>query len=172
MIRSAKKWLTLVAVGLIGGLFYIFFWYVLVWAAGNPLLSEHRSKDFFFYVALIACSLYVFRFRLNRGEMRFWQGLLVGLFVSSLTLGLSAGFVWYYLTYVHPEHLQAFINQFVQLLESNPEKAQQSYGAQWGQVVNDLKKLTAWQLVLKEELLKKIVVCGLITLTGSALLRK
>jgi len=64
--------------GILGGILYLLFFYVVYLTQADPLNSHLKSLEFFLYILLIVLPLYYYRFKINGGFLRFWEGLIIG----------------------------------------------------------------------------------------------
>ncbi|MEO1655966.1 MAG: DUF4199 domain-containing protein, partial [Bacteroidota bacterium] len=117
--------------GLIGGIIFLIFFSLLYVFLGNPFLPA-KSYDFFIYLFVLIGTLFYYRFRMNKGRLRFREGLAMGMIIVSITLILSVIFTYIFIKNIAPEAVQAQarfeINQFV--------KAKEQLIQEW----NDLNK--------------------------------
>ena len=159
--------------GLIGGLLAAILFVILYAADQNPLLS---TKKIPFGIILIPLLVYFsireFRDYSNGGELRFWQGLVIG-FVNYLIIALiSAVFVLAFLSYYDRAILQELINFNVLNFERNQAGFIETFDqATYDKVLADIRETTVHHIAL-DDFTRKMLIGFISTFIISIFLRK
>lgn len=159
--------------GLIGGLLAAILFVILYAAGQNPLLS---TKKIPFGIILIPLLVYFsikeFRDYSNNGELRFWQGLVIG-FVNYLIIALISGvFVLAFLSYYDRAILQELINFNVLNFEENKAGFIETFDqATYDKVLADIRRTTVHHIAL-DDFTRKVLIGFISTFIISIFLRK
>jgi Protein of unknown function (DUF4199) len=169
---NQKLLITSVVFASIGLSIYIIFFVSLTQLTVNPLLSEHRSKDFFIYMSLIPLMIFFYRFRLNQGHLQFLQGLGMTI-VFSLLMGIGTAIFLYFFLDPKPDLIHNYSETLIQNLSKNPENGITAFGSEaaYKKVLIDLKSINHYQIAM-DELYKKVTLGLLIGLLSAIILRK
>jgi len=169
---NRKLVISAVIFGGIGLSIYIVFFVVLTQLTANPLLSEHRSKDFFIYMGLIPLMIFFYRFRLNQGHLQFVQGLSMAV-IFSAWMGVGTAFFLYFFLDSKPDLIHNYSETLIQNLSKNPENGITAFGSEaaYKKVLIDLKSINHYQVAM-DELYKKTTLGLLIGLLYAIILRK
>jgi hypothetical protein len=163
--------ITALTAGLVGGLFFCLFFFLTGLFFNNPFAPFPKSLEFFIYLLTIISPLAYYRFRQNRGLLRFWEGILASILASGLMLLIGSLFVFIYLQYIDNQPVKQYINYYIDLVQTNQKGFIEKYGqAGYEQTIQKLKTTSATQLALEE--LKKSPICLVMSLIASALFRK
>jgi hypothetical protein len=157
--------------GVVGGLFFCLFFFLTCLVFTNPFAPFPKSLEFFIYLLTIISPLAYYRFRQNKGFLRFWEGILISVLASVLMLLIGSVFVFIYLQHLDNQPINQYINYYTDLVQTNQKGFIEKYGqAGYDHTIQNLQKTSATQLALEE--LKKSPICLIMSLIGSALFRK
>ncbi len=165
--------------GLAGTVCFALFILVAYKLRDNPFAAEIKAFDFFIYLLVILTTMMVYRFWLNRGSLRFWEGMLLGMSVTTIMLMLSLGWIYVFTRSVAPEvleiHAQSEIRKFkaskAEFIETWNQQNQN--GAEvYEQTLANFQEIDWTIYLIRQELLQKIFAGLIITLISAAVLRK
>lgn len=159
--------------GLMGGILIVLLYIVLVFFEINPLVAS-KKLDFGFIIMpiFIFFSIKEFRDYRNDKKLRFWQGIIVGLFTLLLLSLISAFVVWAFLSLFGDEYLRQFIvDRTILLEEYRPMILETTSEEVYQQTYQDLQNVTPVILAF-DDLIKKIFAGLFITLIISVILRR
>lgn len=162
--------------GLIGGLLFCLFFFILYILYGNPFLSA-KSNDFFIYLFTLFITFIIYRFRFNQGVLTFRQGFTIGLITSGLMLILSLVFIYSFLK-LNPQVLEKQATYTLEQFEKNKE----DYIEEWNNAGKDgseiyrltyenFQKRNWFNYLLREEVIQKFFTGLILTLILTILLR-
>ena len=159
--------------GVIGGLLAVILLIVLHAIGQNPILSTKKIPFGIILVPLLVFfNMKEFRDYFNNGELRLWQGLVIG-FVNYLIIALiSAIFIWAFLTYYDQEILKELINFNVLNFEQNKTGFIETFDeATYDKVLADIRNTTVHHIAL-DDFVRKMLIGFISTFIISIFLRK
>ncbi len=163
---------TTLLAGFAGSIAFITFFWAMYLLHENPFVTEAKSPDFFVYMGVIVIANILYRFRLNQGRMRFWEGFVLGGGSVILMASLGAVFIYVFLEYLHPEVLQAHIQYMSNTLTQNPEQGIASFGEEnYKQILKDIQNTSASRLAFYE-LRVKLLIGTMMAIIVAAVVRK
>ncbi len=159
--------------GLIGGLMAIVIFVFLYFLGQNPVLTNKKIP-----FGLILLPLFIFfsvkeyrDFR-NQRQLRFWQGIVIGVINYLLIAIISAIFIWAFTTYIDKSLVDDMIAFGIQHLEKGKEGFIEIYGQEYyNQTVQSAKNTTAYHIAL-DDFVIKVLIGTLSTFIISIILRK
>lgn len=176
MSIKAKRFKRIIRLGIIsgilGGVFYFLFFFMVYLTQKDPLNSQLKSLEFFLYIVFIVVPLYYYRFKLNGGLLRFWEGLIIGgiatiifLFVSFLVV---LGFI-YIDADILANYKAYFINQFEEI-ENKKEVIKRIGEKGFANLIQDWQNVSAFKVSIRE--FYKIIIVIPFVFIVSALFRR
>jgi hypothetical protein len=163
---------TAILTGLAGSITFILFFWVMYLTHQNPFLAEAKSPDFFVYMGVIVIANILYRFKINEGRMRFWEGFMIGGVGTILMASIGSLFVYVFLEYLHPEVLEAHVQYLTATLTENPKQGIESFGEEnYKKIVKDIKDTSPSQMAFLE-LRVKLLIGTLMSLIVAAVVRK
>ncbi len=159
--------------GIIGGLMAIGLFVFLYLIGQNPVLTNKKIPFGLILLPLfIFFSIKEFRDFHNQKQLRFWQGLVIGVINYLLIAIISAIFIWVFTTYVDKSLIDEMIEFGLKHLEKGKEGFIEIYGeAYYNQTVHTAKNTTAYQIAL-DDFVIKVLIGTLSTFIISIILRK
>jgi hypothetical protein len=125
--------------GLIGGVFAILMFFIMIFMDKIPLVSM-RLFDFILIPVFLFLSVKHFKEYANNGELRFWQGMTVTFFTYLILSLTSALFIYVYLTWFNYPLFEEFVQLQVDKIVLNREQIiNQTSEAQYEQLLNGMQ---------------------------------
>lgn len=145
--------------GVIGGGLAIALFILLYAMDQNPVLTNKKIPFGIILIPLfLFFSLKEFRDYHNQNQLRFWQGIVIGLINYLVIAIISAIFIWLFITYYDQSLITEMINFGLQHLEKGKEGFIEIYGqAYYDQTVLTAKNTTAYHIALDDFIIKALI---------------
>lgn len=161
--------------GVVGGLFAVALFLVLILSGANPLLSTPVD----FLVNLIILLIFVifsikeFKNIHHGGYLHFWQGMSIGVFTVTVIALISSVFILLYLNWFDPTLLDGYKSSMEALINSNKSAFVEQYGeAVYSKTLADNSEVRPIDLAMDEFLKKKVFIGFFVTLIVSVIMRR
>ena len=136
----------------------------------NPLLSS-KLLDVVIILIFLIFSMKEFKDVYTDNEFHFWQGMSIGM-INYLTIALLSGiFIWIMVKFVDPELLKSYIQERIQLIETNKNTIKETFNAiTYQQAIDGVRHTTAFDLAL-DDFLKNSIIGLFLTIIISVIFR-
>lgn len=158
--------------GILGGIFYLLFFSIVYLTQQDPLNSQLKSLEFFLYIVFIVFPLYYYRFKMNGGLLRFWEGIIIGS-IDAIVFSLLAFLVVLCFIYVDGGILENYINNIVTQFnapETKKEVIKKIGEKDFANMIQDWQNVSAFSVSIRE--FYKLIIILPFVLIVSALFRK
>lgn len=159
--------------GILGGILYLLFFSIVYFTQKDPLNSEFKSLEFFLYIVVIVVPLYYYRFKMNGGFLRFWEGLIIGsinaIIFLLLTFLIVLGFIYYVDSDILANYKATMIEQF-SVPEVKEDVIKKIGAKDFASMIRDWQNVSAFSVSIRE-FYKLIIVLPFVVIL-SALFRK
>ncbi len=167
--RAQRK--TILSHGLIGAGLSMALFMVLAYLDQNPL-NKGKYFDFFLMLLILVSGLRYYRDVENGGDMKFLQGIGIGLGISLMVGILTASFLWVFLVKIHPDALDQFKASGIQYLEEHrPDVLMDIDQDTLDKTILEIKSISIRDLVV-DDILRKLIIGLFLSTILSVFLRK
>lgn len=162
---------TVLPFGLLGGVFYILY-FVAVYMSGMNPVAEPKYMLAVLLIPVIVTGIYFFKKKINRSDLRFWQGLVLGCLVTLVMTLTASVFTWLFLTLKDIGPLTELVAAKKAMLQAQKAELVKSMGNDvYEALLKNMDAMTPGRLV-RSDFLKSSLVGFFITLVVSVALRK
>ncbi len=156
--------------GLIGSIIAIASFLGFYYLRENPLLSS-KLLDVVIILIFLIFSMKEFKDVYNNREFHFWQGMSIGM-INYLTIALLSGlFVWIMVKFIDPQLLKSYIQERVQLIETNKNTIQNTFNEKTFQAaLEGVRNTSPFDLAL-DDFLKNSIIGLFLTIIISVIFR-
>ena len=144
-------------IGIVGALGHILYFFVFYFME-TPPCDKVFVFDFWIPTIFIFLTIKFYRDKLNAGELRFWQGLSLGVQVLFWTSFLAAFVLLIYLTWFDASFFTDCMDSFRQYNLSIKEQVIKAHGKEaYDVATKEIEKITQFSLVVKKFLISFFV---------------
>lgn len=94
-------------IGLVNASFLIIYFLTIYFMGNIGVLDGTKFYDFWMPAVFIFIALKFFRDRVNKGELRMWQGLVLGIQITAINVIILGGFIALFMYYIDPNYMDA-----------------------------------------------------------------
>lgn len=145
--------------------------YSVVWAMGTNPLLYNKLLDLLLLPLFVFFGIKEFKSNEASNELRFWQGMSVGMIVFSTMAIVSSVFFFFLAEIIRPDLLVSFVVKKIELLAEQKETIVDSLGeVVYDDTVTGVKNTSAFQIGL-DDYIKKTLIGMFFTVLFSIILR-